>query len=548
MAALAAIQYGRDAFDTRERMMGRQVAGKTFLQAWIAHSGVDPLTFWTESDAQRHAATRQSRELGATMPIAHAAPHQLDPLRAAGALWLADPSLGRFAWDRRWRRQDGWSLVGITHTMSSQAAMDRVAELLVAPVQPWDALICTSRAIRSFVMAVLEAEADYLRARVGAQVFAGPMLPVIPLGVPCDALDPDPADRVRWRAELGLGDDDVAVLQFGRLVVHAKAHPVPLYLALRDAGARLGRPLHLILAGHCTNPAQDVLFRALAAEFAPHVTTHFVDGMRPDVDGVRAAADIGTLLSDNIQESFGLAPVELMAAGLPVVATDWDGLRDTVVDGETGMLIPTLLPVRGAGEVIARRYALGLDTNDRFIGAVAQSTALDLGRAADAFHALAADRALRQRMGAAAQARARTHYDWPVIIRRHCDLLAELAALRGAGQGEHAPRRPGGPLRGSRMDPFAAFAAHATAPLDPALRVDRAPAAPASAAAPPGGPEACLFNPAVLPPVAVLDAMVARAAGGCSVDELAVAFRAVDGAALINGVGWLLKYGYLVRV
>ena len=38
-------------------------------------------------------------------------------------------------------------------------------------------------------------------------------------------------------------------------------------------------------------------------------------------------------LADNIQETFGLTPVEAMAAGLPCVMSDWDGYRDTVRDG-----------------------------------------------------------------------------------------------------------------------------------------------------------------------------------------------------------------------
>ncbi len=33
---------------------------------------------------------------------------------------------------------------------------------------------------------------------------------------------------------------------------------------------------------------------------------------------------------DNIQETFGLAPLEGMAAGLPLLVSDWDGMKDTV--------------------------------------------------------------------------------------------------------------------------------------------------------------------------------------------------------------------------
>ena len=46
-------------------------------------------------------------------------------------------------------------------------------------------------------------------------------------------------------------------------------------------------------------------------------------------------ADVFVSPSDNIQETFGLSVIEAMASGLPVIVSDWDGYRDTVVDGVT---------------------------------------------------------------------------------------------------------------------------------------------------------------------------------------------------------------------
>ena len=60
--------------------------------------------------------------------------------------------------------------------------MDAIAELITAPVQPWDALICTSRAVQNNVRRILEAEAEYLRRRLGTTKILLPELPIIPLG------------------------------------------------------------------------------------------------------------------------------------------------------------------------------------------------------------------------------------------------------------------------------------------------------------------------------------------------------------------------------
>ena len=46
-------------------------------------------------------------------------------------------------------------------------------------------------------------------------------------------------------------------------------------------------------------------------------------------------------LVDNPQETFGLAVAEAMAAGVPLVVSDWNGYRDLVRDGIDGFRVPT---------------------------------------------------------------------------------------------------------------------------------------------------------------------------------------------------------------
>ena len=547
MPAHAAIQYSRPSFDTRAgEIMGRRVAGETFLKAWIDYGDADPLTAWVHNRADAQAFVDHSRELGATGDIAVAGVENFGPLRDAGTLWLADPAIERQAWERRWLRQDAWSIVGITHTISSTRAVDHIANLLTGPVQPWDALICTSQAVKKTVQTLLEQEAAYLVARVGATACTGPELPVIPLGVSCDALAPDPAARARWRTELGIPDDEVAVLQFGRMSLHLKAHPLPLFLALRRAAAQGGPRLHLILAGQPTNPGQGEIFHLLAEQFAESVTTHFVDGTREDAGSVRSAADIFSLLSDNIQESFGLAPVEAMAAGLPVVGSNWDGLRDTIEHGVAGLLVDAIMPTAGAGEIIARRHALEIDDYHHYLGHVAQLTAIDVEQAARAFAKLASNPELRRRMGEAGMARARALFDWRHVIAAYRGLIDELGRIR-ASAAQRAPRTGDMPAQPARMDPFRLFGAYPSARLE-ASTLLRLGANGRSVHYLPGGFERAALVAFGLPAPDVLDAIVGKVAEGpITLLDLLGAFPDNDRRALVSGAAFLLKMGLIAR-
>ena len=153
-----------------------------------------------------------------------------------------------------------------------------------------------------------------------------------------------------------------------------------------------------------------------------------------------------------------------MAAGVPVVVSDWDGYRYTVHHGVEGFLIPTLSPAHALqGEDLALQHDHGLLSYQDYVGAVAQHVAVDTEAAAAAIARLADDPALRLRMGEAGRQTVLERFDWPVVARLHHQLYAELAERRFAGQ-ELSGLEAQHPLR---ADPFRDFAPFATSCLEP---------------------------------------------------------------------------------
>ena len=188
------------------------------------------------------------------------------------------------------------------------------------------------------------------------------------------------------------------------------------------------------------------------------------------------AADIFASPSDNIQETFGLTPVEAMAAGLPCVVSDWNGYRDTLRHGEEGFLVPTWLAPEGTGEDLARRFHQQVDDYDRYIGQASQFAAVDVIAMTAAFDALIANDELHRQMGEKARKRALSHYDWPVVIKQYEALWAELAQRR-TKEAESALPMPGAPAVPLHDDPFRLFAGYPSHNLGPDTRVRLAPGA-----------------------------------------------------------------------
>jgi glycosyltransferase involved in cell wall biosynthesis len=177
--------------------------------------------------------------------------------------------------------------------------------------------------------------------------------------------------RERLREALGAGPRDVVVGS----IANFKPQKGPLDFLEAARLARLRDPrLRFFIAGDGDlRPAAE---RAIA-EAGLGEGVHLL-GWRDDVPELLAAMDIFLLTS--LFEGLPRVVLQAMAASVPVVATDTGGVREVVIDGETGRLVPPGNPAAAAEAIVA--LAHDTEARQRF-GALARSRLgdeFDIGR------------------------------------------------------------------------------------------------------------------------------------------------------------------------
>jgi glycosyltransferase involved in cell wall biosynthesis len=212
-----------------------------------------------------------------------------------------------------------------------------------------------------------------------------PTLTPAVLYAPVESSTVGPADPQALRQNLEAPDEVPVVL------IASRFEPSKGHLGLLAALAGIDRPWRLWIAGGAQKPEDAKLERASRTEAARLGITARVRflGERQDVAALMRSADLHCQPNRG-PESFGLAFVEALYAGLPVVTTDMGGARE-IITAECGLLVPP-------GDPAALRDALAF---------------------------LLADGAARRRLGAAGPARAAALCD-------PARQLAGLASLLGA--------------------------------------------------------------------------------------------------------------------
>jgi glycosyltransferase involved in cell wall biosynthesis len=310
-----------------------------------------------------------------------------------------------------------WPITGVTHSLHGRDVIDDAVRLSHAVMSPADAIFCTSRDGLEALKRLLQGASD-----IAGRRFEGRLLHV-PLGID-DGLFVAAGDGARARARLRIPDAAVVLLTLGRLTPSQKMDLGPWLrvFAQRVVPAASG-DVYLLLAGG-GSPAEIKLVKETADRLGigarVRIHANFPVEQKPDV---LACADVLVSPVDNTQETFGLSLVEAMAAGLPVVASRYDGYKDIVRDGLDGFLIDTIGladdPAQQWFDLLAPNVAQLLQS---------QAVAIDLDLCAARVLELVNDEGKRRQMGEHARERASAEFRMSRMIAAYEAHWLELAA------------------------------------------------------------------------------------------------------------------------
>jgi glycosyltransferase involved in cell wall biosynthesis len=215
----------------------------------------------------------------------------------------------------------------------------------------------------------------------------------IPCGVDTDEFSP--GDRKAARRRLGIDESEFVVLQLGRMVPRKGVDNVVRAVAMLPGR----RDARLLVVGGDSAPEgrarseemQRLVDLAEEVGIADRVT--FAGHKRRDELAVYyAACDV--FVTTPWYEPFGITPLEAMASARPVVGSAVGGIKHSVVDGVTGLLVPPHDPA-----------AL-----------------------ADRLTVLRRDPARARAMGRAGARRVRTHFTWSRVAEELETVYADVVA------------------------------------------------------------------------------------------------------------------------
>ena len=277
---------------------------------------------------------------------------------------------------------------------------------------------------------------------------------VIPFGFEGSVFDG--IRREESRRHLGLPLDEIVALCFGRFSEYDKMDLFPLLQAFHKI-YRKGYPWRLVLAGAAHQPEYvkmvELWIKALGLEDAVTIKT---DIPEHEKIALFKSANFFVSPSDNLQETFGLTLIEALAAGLPLIVSDFSGYREISTPD-----VAKTVCTRWSNLDLFKSIEFGPLFNEGLLHRyIAQSIHVDIEQLSLSMMELFLNPELCQKMGEAALRRFEKHYDYRVIIERLEDFWLKLKREFSRG----AVRKNGRPLF---PDYFQAFSHYFTGHIGP---------------------------------------------------------------------------------
>ena len=248
------------------------------------------------------------------------------------------------------------------------------------------------------------------------QLYGAPpgRIDIVPCGFDPRELWPVPVRMARQK--LGLAQSRFIVLQLGRIVPRKGIDTVIHSIALLRAHYGIDAQL-LVVGGeppHAPDTPEMIRLRTLAAQLGIAQHVEFT-GRKPRNELRYYYSACDAFVTTPWYEPFGITPVEAMACARPVIGAEVGGIKSTVVDGETGFLVPPRDP-----ELVCERLAM-----------------------------LRANPSLSISMGDEGLRRAHQHYTWRTVACKTAAVYARAARhdnahphMRGDHPGPAVPDRP----------------------------------------------------------------------------------------------------------
>ncbi len=302
--------------------------------------------------------------------------------------------------------------------------------------RPYDSIIVPSKPTREVLMAYF---ADVSSFTAGRLCYRG-RVDVIPHSIDIEQFQP--GDRFRSREKFAIPPHATVLLSLARISSIFKMN----YDRLLEFFSRLTKKteadLLLVIAGSSDhdNESQELLRMANKLGIADKIKTiiNFEDESKADI---LRCADVFISLSDNMQESFGIALIEAMAMGLPVICTDWDGYKDIVDDGVTGYRIPTVWKVKEyRGDIFVNNFKNPYDHT--VIHRVSRDIHVDMDMLIARTLELIDHEDVRTKMGQSAREKAERTYSIKTEIMRFQALWQELEEMAQRDKNEYRDLGP----------------------------------------------------------------------------------------------------------